>query len=505
MGKVNQRRAGVILSYLSLAVNSLSGLVYTPVMLRLLGQSEYGLYQLVSSVVSYLGLLSFGFSGAYIRFYSKYKAKNEEEDIARLNGMFMTVFLSISAVCILCGIVMVENVVRIFGSGLTARELEKARFLMGFMIFNMALSFPNSIFDCCITAHEQFVFQRLVNVTKSLLNPFITLPVLITGYGSVGMVLVSTFLSVVSFLLNMWYVLKKLRERFLFMGFRFDLLKEMWVFTFFIFLNSIIDQINWSVDRFLLGRFAGTASVAVYGVGANINTMYLQFSTAVSGVFAPQVNRIVAETDSNMELTALFTKVGRIQFLILSLILSGFIFLGKPFIHLWAGREYGVSYYVALLLIVPVTVPLVQNLGIEIQRAKNKHKTRSVVYLVISIWNAALSIPLVKMYGAVGAAIGTAVSFLLGNILFMNWYYHNKIGLDMVVFWKNIFSFVPAMIVPMVFGMCIRIFIKPMSIMQIIMAGALYCIIYGIFMFRFGMNDYEKGIVKGVFSRLKSK
>ena len=96
MGRVNQRRAGGVLSYLSLAVNSLSGFIYTPVMLRLLGQSGYGLYQLVSSVVSYLGLLNFGFSGAYIRFYSKYKVKNEENEIARLNGMFMTVFLSIS-------------------------------------------------------------------------------------------------------------------------------------------------------------------------------------------------------------------------------------------------------------------------------------------------------------------------------------------------------------------------------------------------------------------------
>lgn len=226
--------------------------------------TKYIYYAIVSSVVSYLGLHSFGFSGAYIRFYSKYKVKNEENEIARLNGMFMTVFLSISVVCVLCGIVMVENSDRIFGGGLTIHELEKAKVLMGIMIFNMALSFPNSIFDCCITAHEQFVFQRLVNVTKSLLNPFITFPLLIVGYGSVSVVLVSTFLLIVSFLLNVWYVLKKLGERFLFRGFRFGLLKEMWIFTFFIFLNSIIDQINWSVDKFLLGRFSGTVSVAVY-------------------------------------------------------------------------------------------------------------------------------------------------------------------------------------------------------------------------------------------------
>lgn len=153
----------------------------------------------------------------------------------------------------------------------------------------------------------------------------------------------------------------------------------------------------------------------------------------------------------------------------------------------------------------PVTVPLIQNLGIEIQRAKNKYKTRSVVYLVISMLNIAFSIPLVKMYGPVGAAIGTALSLVAGNIVFMNWYYHYRIGLDMVIFWKNIFSLVPAMIVPLVFGVCIRVLIHPVSIMQVTVAGVAYGIVFGIFMFKFGMNEYEKGIVTGVLSRLRNK
>ena len=78
---INQKKAGVILSYISEGIKVISGLVYTPIMLRLLGQSEYGLYQLVYSVVSYLSLLSFGFTASYIRFYSRAKAKNEEDEV----------------------------------------------------------------------------------------------------------------------------------------------------------------------------------------------------------------------------------------------------------------------------------------------------------------------------------------------------------------------------------------------------------------------------------------
>lgn len=205
----------------------------------------------------------------------------------------------------------------------------------------------------------------------------------------------------------------------------------------FIFLNQIIDQINWSLDKFLLGRFAGTTAVAVYGVGGQINTLYLQFSSSVSNVFVPKVNRIVAETNDDEQLTKLFTKVGRIQFMVLGLILSGFVFLGTPFVKLWAGSEYSESYVVTLLLIIPVTVPLIQNLGIEIQRAKNMHKARAIIYLAIAIANVFISIPLIKVIGPTGAALGTAISLIVGNIIFMNWYYHVRIGMNMIYFWKR--------------------------------------------------------------------
>lgn len=438
--KINQRKAGVILSYAGEIVKILVNLIYTPIMLRLLGQSEYGLYQLVYSVVSYLSLLSLGFGSSYLRFYSRYKAQKDENGVAKLNGMFMIIFCSISVICVLCGSVMIGNIRGIFGTGLTNAEYETARILMGMLIINLAMTFPNSVFNCSITANEKFLFQKFLILLQNIFSPFLTLPLLIMGYGSVGMVSVTTFLTFVLLLSNIFYCFKKLHIRFEFKKFQAGLLKEMWVFTFFIFLNQIIDQVNWSVDKFLLGRFAGTTAVAVYGVGGQINTMYQQFSTSISNVFVPKVNRIVAESNDNNQLTKLFARVGRIQFIVLDLILSGFIFFGYPFVKMWAGEEYGASYAVAILLIVPVTVPLVQNLGIEIQRAKNMHKVRSIVYLFIAIANVFVSIPLIKLMGPAGAALGTAISLFAGNIIFMNWYYHARIGMNMIYFGKRLLN-----------------------------------------------------------------
>jgi O-antigen/teichoic acid export membrane protein len=70
--KLNQLKAGAALSYILMGLGYVISIAYTPIMLRLLGQSEYGLYNLVSSVVSYLGLLSFGFGSVYMRHYLRY-------------------------------------------------------------------------------------------------------------------------------------------------------------------------------------------------------------------------------------------------------------------------------------------------------------------------------------------------------------------------------------------------------------------------------------------------
>lgn len=400
---------------------------------------------------------------------------------------------------------MVSNVRAIFGTGLTDAEYNTAKVLMALMVFNLALTFPNSVFDAFTSAYERFVFQKILVCAQNILNPFLALPLLLMGYGSIGMVSVTTVLTIVKLLVNIWFCLSKLHIHFIFRGFQFSLLKEMWVFTFFIFLNQIIDQVNWSVDKFLLGRLAGTTAVAIYGVGGQINTMYLQFSTSISSVFVPKVNRIVAGSNDNKQLTKLFTKVGRIQFMVLGLVLTGFIFFGYPFVKMWAGEGYGASYAVALLLIVPVTVPLIQNLGIEIQRAKNMHKARAIVYLVIAIANVLISIPLIKFMGPAGAALGTAISLIAGNIIFMNWYYHARIGMNMFYFWKEIAKFIPALIAPCVVGIIIMKFANIIGLVKLGVFVIIYTIVYGLSMYFLGMNGEEKQLVMEPIKRILRK
>lgn len=499
---MNQKKAGVLLSYGQTILSTLISLAYTPVMLRLLGQSEYGLYTLVNGFISNLALMSFGLGSAYVRYYARYEASDGEDGIAKINGMFMTIFLVIGAASLLVGGVLVANVHRIFAAKLTPAEIETARVLMALLVVNIAVSFPCSVFTSYITAKEQFFFQRMVSMLRTVLNPIVMLPLLLMGMGSVALVLATIVLSILTDAASIWYCFKKQHMRLSFGQFDFKLLREMGGFSFFIFLNMIIDQINWTVDTTILGIVSGTAATALYGVGSQIHRYYMTLSTSISGVFVPQINRIVARGEGDQSLTQLFTRVGRIQFMLLMLVLTGFAFVGEPFIEAWGGGEYDGAYPIALLLMGPVTVPLIQNLGIEIQRAKNKHQFRSKVYFFMALFNVAISIPLGMRWGGLGCALGTAISMIVCNGFVMNWYYHRHIGLNMAYFWKNILRIVPALIPPALLALLALRLHTFTGYGGVVTFALPYSVVYAVSVYFLAMNPQERGMVKSIAGRL---
>lgn len=504
----NQLKIGSFLSYLQMALGVIIQLVYTPVMIRLLGKNEYGLYNTVASTISMLSVLSLGFNSGYIKYYAVYKKEGKQTSINKLNGLFIIIFSIIGSFALLCGLFFTFNLQFVFDKGLTTEEYEKARILMLLLSINLAVSFPMSVFQNIISAHEKFVFLKLLGTIKTVVGPLVTLPLLLMGYRSIAMVTVTVALSFCVDIAYFYYVKVKMQEKFIFSDFEKGIFKGLFAYTAFIALNTVIDQINWNIDKLLLGRFKGTAEVAVYSVGYTLYQCYMMFSTSISGVFTPRIHKIVNATKENTDeqrtqLTELFNRVGRIQFILLSLIASGIIFFGKYFIvDIWAGEGYDNAYYVALLLSIPASIALIQNLGIEIQRAENKHQFRSIAYAVMAIINLGLSIVLCKKYGAVGSAIGTAISLVLANGLVMNIYYNRKCNIDIPLFWKNILRQSVGLIIPICVGMAMVSFIKISSIIMFAVCVIAYTAVYGVSMWFLGMNDYEKNLIRKPINKI---
>lgn len=501
-----QRQVGIALTYIQMAFSILVNIICTPIILKKLGQSEYGLYNLTSSIISYLSLLTLGFGASYIRFYSRYKAEKDEDGIQRLNGLYMIVFLILGAVALVGGLALSFNSKILFNSTYSAGDLKIAKVLMLLLTFNMAISFPMSVYTAIISSQERFIFQKIVNIGKTVIAPVMSIVVIFFGFGSIGMVVVTTIVTLFIDFVNIFYCHKKIGAKFRFGKIDGRLLKEIAVFSIFIAINQLIDQLNMQTDKVILGKMINASAVAIYAIAATIQTMYLHFSTAVNSVFAPKIHRIInsGEKDIDDQLTDLFIKIGRVQYFILMLIMTGFIFFGQYFIKIWAGEDFKIAYYLVLILMIPSTVPLIQNIGIEIQRAKNKHQFRSLVYLLVAIINVAISIVLCKFYGIVGVTIGTAFANIVGCIIIMNIYYHKKIGLNIIKFWKSIFRASLGFVIPIIAGVLVMRFIQINNIFIYLSFIAIYSILYLASIYVFGMNREERVFIKKILCKIKS-
>lgn len=505
---VNQLKAGVVLNYVVIILNTVVGLLYTPYMLRMMGQSEYGLYSLVASVIAYLTVLDLGFGNAIVRYTAKFRAEKKTEEQYEMFGMFFLLYLVIGIIAFGIGLGLYFNVGTLFGDTMTAVELDRARIMMLLLVANLAFTFPMSIWGSIIQAYEDFVFQKSLNIFRIILNTAVMICLLHFGYKAVAMVVVQTIFNVLTLVLNFIYCRRKLNIHiyFRFKHFHWGFLKEVAIYSFWIFLNAIMDRVYWSTGQFVLGAMVGTAAVAVFAIAIQLEGMYMQFSTAISSVFLPKVTAMVATNRSRKEISDLFIRTGRIQYIVLAYILSGFIIFGRQFIELWAGAGYTDAYIISLLFFIPLTVPLIQNLGITILQARNEMKFRSVLYIIIALVSLAMQIVLTRFFGGIGCAMGVSGALVVGQILIMNVYYRRRQDLDIMTFWKEIskMSIIP---IVLIFSsmLVIRHFFALDSWGKLILGIAAFSLVYIPLFFRFSMTDDERNLFISMFHKIFDK
>ena len=496
--KVNQLRAGAVLAYISLFVGNIVSILYTPIMIRMLGPSEYGTLNLALSTVSYLNLFSFGIGTSYMKYNSKYRAKGDKEGEYKLNGMYFLIFSAISIIVFIAGLIISFNVNYLFQHSLTPSEISRIKILMVILTINTSTTFLMTVFISNIGAYERFVFLKSVGIISTVIQPLILVPLLYLGYKSVAITLVNVALGFITFIIQIVYCYKKLDFKMIFKDLDKDVLKDILIFSSFMFINTITDQINSATDKFLLGMYSGTVAVAIYNVGAQFNNYYLSFSMAISNIFTPRVNHMVSNNVDNKNINDLFVRIGRMQFIILALVYTGYIFFGQRFVDYLSGAGYESAYYIGLILLTSIMIPSIQNIGLEILKAKDLHKTRSLVYFLIALGNICISIPLCKRYEGIGCAIGTLIAMFIGTGIFMNIYYQKVVKINIVRFWKEMAGFLPSLIIPIVAGIFITKYTHSVNLLTYLLLIILYSIIYLICMYNWGMNDYEKSLFKEI-------
>lgn len=492
---MNQRKLGVAISYITLAFNIVVGMVYTPFMISKLGDGLYGIYSLANSLISFVALLDLGFGQTLVRYISQARVTGNREEEHKLNGFFLRLYLFISLIALIIGIGVVYIYPVVAANTFSLDEAYLFRTVFSILLVNVVISFPMSVFSATLNAYEQFFPLKLTNFIMAVVKYVSMFLLLLFGYKLIAITVVSFICSLAMQCFYLIYSVKKIGIKFDFSKIQTDLTAEIVHFSFFIFLNLMIDFLYSNTDKLILGAVSGTIAVSVYSIGIYFTTYFSELSSAMSGVFMPRIMALYKDNNKK-EISNLFNRVGRLQMALLFLVLGGYICLGKEFIQLWVGLSYRDSYTIGLLIMLPSIVPLTQNVGITIIRAMNIHKYRSYMYIAIAILNVVISIPLAIRYGGIGSAIGTCIATILGQIAFMNVFYAKKAYINIKEYWKNFFLFFLLTAGVTVLMNFIKKYILVSTWGTFALMAALFSTVYAFWYWYVIANDYEKDIVK---------
>ena len=501
--KMNQRKLGILLSYITIILQYIINFVYVPLLLHYIGKSEYGLYQLIGSFIAYFSIMDFGLTAAVVRFYAKYKVVNDKVGMENILAVAARGYGIITLILFMVGVIGYLNLDAIFAASMTVVELATAKNLFLILLFNIVITLTTMMFRAVINANEKFLFLKGTETLQMILQPVLVVLILQQYPSAVAVTIVQTFLNISLIIARVYYCFVKLKIKIKFHYLDKQLLNDIKKLALSVFVVVLIDQVFFKTNQIILGIVSGTTAVAVYSISSLIYMNYMALSTAISGVYLPHITEIVAKNEPIKKLSNLFIKIGRYQYYLLALVTSGFIIFGKDFINIWAGKDFEEAYRITLLIIIPFTIDLIQNIGLSIMQAQNRYDFRAKVYFAMGLFNLCLAIPLAKQYGGTGCAFATGISMFLGNGVIMNWYYLKVTKLDILRFWKEISKITVYLILLTVAGYILYNYQNVNSATGFVISIAFYTVIYSFVIHKFCMNRNEKEKVLNIFKKLR--
>lgn len=491
---MNEKRIGAILGFAYTGLQSIISILYIPLLLTGIGKSEYGIYQIAGSVIAYFSAMEAPLSASVLKFYVEYKVKNDRKKMENVLATGQRIFAVLSVVFCLISIPVGYGLKYSFVNTFTEGEIIETIGIFGLMLFNLIINMNNYVYIAVINANERFVFLKLSSIVTLIAQPILVVLIIQHYHYAFSIVAVQCLMNLIMVFLRYYFAKKKLNCSIKYHGYDKLLYKGMLVLTLANLGVALADQIFWKTDQLILGSFFGPEIVTEYSIGAQLNSMYISVACVLGGLILPTVTRILINGTNN-DVSSYFIKIGKLQSYLLVLVLFGVISFGQEFIFLLAGNGYDMSYSVALILMIPYSIDLIQICGNSILQVRNQYGYRAKMMMVSSLLNVCLTIILIKIIGPIGAALSTAIAIVLGNGVYLNYIYYSKMNIDICEFFRNIRGiwFVGLLMLPI--GYLIRYLTFSNYYLTFGVHVLIFMIIYSALLFLFVLSKNEKEII----------
>lgn len=491
---MKSRNQGVALSYINTALNMITGFVLSSFFVKMLGDTEYGLYQMVTSFVSYLVLLEFGTGTAMTRNISKCRAQNADEQEMQKNiSTIWTISLLLAVLITVGAIVFYFQIGNIYYK-LTEAEVVYAQKILGFQVIYLIVSFITSTLNGIVLGFEKYkvgpgvVFTRIVSRTLLLIA-------LISVYRHAVMIaVVDAGISLIIAAYLLFFCIRKLRIRFTTKYFDRAVFTEILPLCLAMLIQTLVNQANSSVDQFVIGIKLTPEQVSYYSIGLFFYNAFSSLTTVPITMYGPQIVKDITQDADEMTLMEHFVQPSRLITLIGMTVLCGFFVAGRQFIRLCYGENYLISWFVALIIMVPMMINMSNGILINVLNALNKRMARSNILIITTIMNILLTIVWINIWGIIGACMATAVCTLIGQITMMNVYYSRALKINILELYRRTFKgILPSQLIAAGIGFVSGFFIKR-NFISLMISACIYILVFCVLFIKFGMQDNERAM-----------
>jgi O-antigen/teichoic acid export membrane protein len=198
--KHNQVRIGALLSYVNTFVGVFVGMLYVPLVLKILSIEEYGLYQVVGAITAYLGLMDLRLATTTVRYYSQALATGNQKRQQEVLSTSYLLFLGMAALLLALGLPITKLFSVVYAPTLTLQQFAQGIIMVWLGVGSFAIAFPTHVFSAVINSHERFIFLRLVSILSSIIKPFLSYALLMMHPMAVTLSFVQLLLSIGMFI-----------------------------------------------------------------------------------------------------------------------------------------------------------------------------------------------------------------------------------------------------------------------------------------------------------------
>ncbi len=433
MGKeLNQIKYGSVISYVTIGLNIVLGLIYTPWILNEVGSSGYGLYTLATSLVS-IFLLDFGMGAAVARFIANYRAQGNQTGINIFVGLAVKFYFG---VCVAIAVVLAcvyANLDWIYGN-LSNSELSAFKVVYVITSVFITVCFPGNICSGILNAYEMYIESKLADIFNKIATVVATVISLKLSGGLYALVFINCFFNLVTMVIKLFLVIGKTPVRVSLAG-KPDMIKEIISFSSWTTIRTLSNQMLFNMIPSVLAMVADTFAITLYGFANVVEGYVFNISQAINGLFLPRVSRLIAKENDAQKVLPLMIRVGRLNQSVVSLLLIGLVLLGKDFVHLWVGDEYSDLYYCILSLAFPYMISASQQIADTSIVVLNKVKYHALLNLAAGVINIIVAFFVAPRLGVVGVCCATGVIFM-ARIVGLNVVYRFVLKIDVLGFFN---------------------------------------------------------------------